>query len=115
MIPIVATKAVTLASGQANVDLGFNPDFVMITNKTLSSMTSGDTIQIMGKPDEGSSSGQMLGLQVDASAVITAIDIGDIVSWYNGTDFSGLSLDFSSHAGIGSTAELNVVAMRQNG
>ncbi len=119
MIPVIARKTATLSSGKVDVELGFVPDHVEIVNQSkfssIASASSGDMIKVTGKPNMGSSSGQLMGLQVTGSSNsnMKMVNVGDVVSNYN-SDFYGISIDFSSTSGFSSASSLAIVAMRQN-
>lgn len=116
MVPVIARKEVTLSSGKADVNLGFVPDYVDIQAGPYSSASSGDIVTMKGKPSAGSSSAKIVGVAHSGSssaAQIAAISGNEVKQMSN--SYHGLSLDFSSTAGIASSGDLTVMAFRHNG
>jgi len=124
MMPTVANKTVTLASGKGKVDFGFSPDYVEILNTTnlgTTSSASGLMLTAKGKPDYGSSSGKMIGFRIvgASNSGLNHFDVGNTVSHFAGhavssNDYFGLDIDFSSTSGVGSTDVLLVTGYRTN-
>lgn len=115
MIPTIARKKITLASGTGNLELGFLPDYVQVFNLgVLDSTSSGDTVSFSGKPEFGSSDSELIALQVDTSNAISFNKVPDAVCKRKSDTFYGLAFDVTSYGGIANGAELMVVAMRSN-
>ncbi len=110
--PIIVTRKVTLSSAAADVELGFLPNYVECYDLAAASST---TQIVRGKPDEGSSSAQMMAFQNSSSATVAAaMNSAEItqVSLVGASSVAAYGIAITSGAGFASSADVMVHAYR---